>query len=31
MNGDLKQMTTEEAALMLGVTSSRVRQMIRVG
>ncbi len=31
MNADTKQLTTEEAAQSLGVTPSRVRQMIRAG
>ena len=31
MSRELKQLTTEEAAQALGVTSSRVRQMIRAG
>jgi excisionase family DNA binding protein len=29
MSGNMKQLTTEEAAQVLGVTPSRVRQMIR--
>lgn len=31
MSRALKQLTTEEAAMALGVTPSRVRQMIRAG
>ncbi len=31
MSGTLNTLTTEEAALSLGVTPSRVRQMIRAG
>jgi excisionase family DNA binding protein len=29
MSGNMKQLTTEEAAHALGITTSRVRQMIR--
>jgi excisionase family DNA binding protein len=31
MSGNMNQLTTEEAAQALGVTPSRVRQMIRAG
>jgi excisionase family DNA binding protein len=31
MDGNMNQLTTEEAALALGITPSRVRQMIRAG
>lgn len=31
MSGNMNQLTTEEAAQALGITPSRVRQMIRAG
>ncbi len=31
MDGNMNQLTTEEAAMALGITPSRVRQMIRAG